>query len=64
MKTGISFVIPVVKKEEELINGREVRASNISFMGEKVMQEENAFTIEYLNQVLTGQALTTSNKYF
>ena len=64
MKTSISFAIPVVKNEEELINEQEVRASNISFLGEKVMQEENAFTIEYLNQVLTGEALTTSNKYF
>nr|ACN40827.1 unknown [Picea sitchensis] len=34
------------------------RASNISFPGEKVMDEAKIFTTEYLNQVLTGQAVT------
>jgi hypothetical protein len=34
------------------------RASNISFPGEKVMDEAKTFTTEYLNQVLTGQAVT------
>ena len=49
MKTDSSSAIPVVKKEEELINGSEVRASNISFPGEKVLQEAKIFTTEYLN---------------
>ena len=34
------------------------RASNISFPGEKVMDEAKTFTREYLNQVLTGEAVT------
>ena len=31
-----------------------LRASEISFPGEKVMEEANAFTKQYLNQVLGG----------
>lgn len=34
------------------------RASNISFPGEKVMDEAKTFTREYLNRVLTGQDVT------
>ena len=34
------------------------RASNISFPGEKVMDEAKTFTTDYLNQVLTGQDVT------
>lgn len=36
-----------------------LRASDISFPGEKVMQEANAFTREYLNQVLAGRGEVT-----
>jgi hypothetical protein len=34
------------------------RASNISFSGEKVLDEAKTLTREYLNQVLTGEAVT------
>jgi len=49
------------------------RASEISFPGEKVMDEAKAFTTEYLNQVLIGAKVTdidqslfreVSDKYF
>lgn len=36
------------------------RASNISFPGEKVMDEAKTFATEYLNKVLTGQTVTES----
>jgi len=36
-----------------------LRASEISFPGEKVMEEAKAFTREYLNQVLAGHGDVT-----
>jgi len=36
-----------------------LRASDISFLGEKVMEEANVFTREYLNQVLAGRGDVT-----
>lgn len=36
-----------------------LRASDISFPGEKVMEQANAFTREYLNQVLAGRGDVT-----